>query len=82
MVSVSREAAGPKTVSILGSTGSIGDSTIDLIERDPSAYRVVALTANGNWSKLAKQAVRLNPEMVALADPAGYAELKAALAAA
>ncbi len=58
--------AAPKRVSILGSTGSVGDSTIDLIERDPNAYKVVALTANSNWSKLAEQAKRLRPEMVAL----------------
>ncbi|MBY0509754.1 MAG: 1-deoxy-D-xylulose-5-phosphate reductoisomerase, partial [Rhodospirillaceae bacterium] len=72
--------AAPKRVAILGSTGSIGDSTIDIIERNPEAYKVVALTANGNWQKLAEQARRLRPEMVALADPAGYAALKEALA--
>jgi 1-deoxy-D-xylulose-5-phosphate reductoisomerase len=68
-----------KRISILGSTGSIGDSTIDLIERDLGSYKVVALTANGNWAKLAEQAKRLKPEMVALAGAAGYTELKAAL---
>jgi 1-deoxy-D-xylulose-5-phosphate reductoisomerase len=72
--------AAPKRITILGSTGSIGDSTIDLIERDPAAYRVVALTANGNWSKLADQAKRLKPEMVALAEQGGYEPLKTALA--
>ena len=77
---VSSPAQAPKRIAILGSTGSIGDSTIDLIERNPQAYRVVALTANGNWQKLAAQAKRLNPEFVALADPAGYGDLKAALA--
>ncbi|MGZ5907645.1 MAG: 1-deoxy-D-xylulose-5-phosphate reductoisomerase [Reyranella sp.] len=70
----------PRTVSILGSTGSIGDSTIDLLSRAPDRYRVVALTAHSNWEKLAAQARRLKPEMVALADPAGYSQLKAALA--
>ena len=68
-----------KRVSILGSTGSIGDSTIDLIEREPGAYKVVALTAHSNWAKLAEQAKRLKPDMVALADPAGYTQLKDAL---
>ncbi len=80
MVNFSRSLERPKSVSILGSTGSIGDSTIDLIERDPGAYRVVALTAHGNWAKLAKQALALRPAMVALSDPAGYADLKSALA--
>jgi 1-deoxy-D-xylulose-5-phosphate reductoisomerase len=70
----------PKRVAILGSTGSIGDSTIDIIERYPEAYKVVALTAHSSWEKLAEQAKRLRPEMVALADPAGYAALKEALA--
>ncbi len=80
MVSSSGRTAEPKSVTILGSTGSIGDSTIDLLERDPGAYRVVALTAHSNWAKLAKQALALRPRLVALADPAGHAELKAALA--
>ena len=69
----------PKRVSILGSTGSIGDSTIDLIERDPAAYKVVALTGNGNWKKLADQARRLQPEMVVVADARNYQLLKDAL---
>ncbi len=70
----------PRRIAILGSTGSVGDSTIDIIQRNPSAYDVLALTANGNWEKLAEQARALRPELVALADPAGYAELKGALA--
>ncbi len=69
-----------KRITILGSTGSIGDSTVDLIDRDPHAYDVVALTANGNWEKLAEQAKRLKPAIVAVADPAAYSDLKAALA--
>lgn len=70
----------PKRVTILGSTGSIGDSTIDLIERDPTAYQVVALTGNGNWKKLADQARRLKPEMAVIADVRNYQLLKDALA--
>ena len=72
--------AAPKRVTILGSTGSVGVSTIDLIERDPTAYKIVALTGNGNWKKLAEQARRLSPDLVVIADPAHYADLKAALA--
>jgi 1-deoxy-D-xylulose-5-phosphate reductoisomerase len=71
---------GPRRITILGSTGSIGDSTIDLIERDAAAYDVVALTANSNWAKLAEQARRLKPAIVAVADPGAYADLKVALA--
>jgi len=72
--------AAPRRITILGSTGSIGDSTIDLIDRDANAYDVVALTANGNWAKLAEQAKRLKPAIVAVADHGAYADLKAALA--
>jgi 1-deoxy-D-xylulose-5-phosphate reductoisomerase len=75
-----KAANGPRRVAILGSTGSIGESTIDVITRHGDAFQVVALTAHSNWEKLAEQAKRLKPQMVALADPAGYASLKAALA--
>ena len=69
-----------RRITILGSTGSVGESTIDLVNRNRGAYKVVALTAHSNWEKLATQAKSLRPEMVALADRDGYASLKAALA--
>lgn len=71
--------ADPRRITILGSTGSVGESTIDLIGREREAYQVVALTANKSWQKLAEQARKLGPEMVALADPTGYEDLKSAL---
>jgi 1-deoxy-D-xylulose-5-phosphate reductoisomerase len=77
---MSPATGGPRRITILGSTGSIGDSTIDLIERNPDSFQVAALTANGNWAKLADQAKRLRPTLVALADLKGYEELKNALA--
>jgi 1-deoxy-D-xylulose-5-phosphate reductoisomerase len=70
----------PRRISILGSTGSIGKSTIDLIERDPGAYEVVALTANGNAEALAEQAKALRARVAVVADPAAYGRLKEALA--
>lgn len=70
---------GPRRISILGSTGSIGCSTIDLIERDPQAYRIEALTANRNVDALADQARRLDARFVAVADPSKYDDLKAAM---
>ncbi len=73
-------AAGPRRVSILGSTGSIGCNTIDLIERRPGAYAVEALTANGNVEMLAGQARRLRARMAVVADERKYAALKDALA--
>jgi 1-deoxy-D-xylulose-5-phosphate reductoisomerase len=66
----------PRSVTILGSTGSVGESTIDLLTRNPDRYRVVALTANTNAQKLAQQALHLRPSFVAIADAAAYAELK------
>jgi len=72
-------AAAPRRVTILGSTGSVGCSTIDLIDRNPGRFHVEAVTAGSNVALLAEQALRLRPGFVALADPAGYNDLKAAL---
>lgn len=69
----------PRRVTILGSTGSIGCSTIDLIERDPDAYVVEALTANRNVDALAEQARRFDAQFVAVADPEYYGDLKTAM---
>lgn len=69
-----------KTVTILGSTGSIGTSTVDLLLREPGRFRVEALTGNRNVTLLAQQARALKPKFVAAADADGYAELKDLLA--
>lgn len=71
---------GRRRVTILGSTGSVGCSTVDLIGRDRDAYEVVALTANGNAAALAAQAVALRPEVAVVADESCYADLKDRLA--
>lgn len=67
-------------VSVLGSTGSVGVNTIDLIEHHnaatPGRYRVVALTAKANVRELAGQARRLKPAFAAVAEPSAYGELK------
>ncbi len=68
-----------KTVTILGSTGSVGCNTLDLISRTPEAYDVVALTANRNVSELASQAKNFNAEYAVIADEACYQDLKDAL---
>jgi 1-deoxy-D-xylulose-5-phosphate reductoisomerase len=65
---------------VLGATGSIGESTLDLIGRNASAYEVVALTGGRNVARLAGLAILHRPELAVIADPNGYAELKAALA--
>ena len=69
----------PRTVTILGSTGSIGCSTVDLIERRPDAYIVEALVANRNVEKLALQVRSLRPKLAVVADPEQYGALKKAL---
>lgn len=76
----SRSPDGPRRISILGSTGSIGCNTIDLIERDRDAYVVEALTANRSVDLLADQAKRLDAGFVAVADPDSYDALKRAMA--
>lgn len=78
-VSAPAPRAEPRRVTILGSTGSVGCSTIDLIERNPGGYVVEAITAGNNIGLLVEQARRLRPRFVALADPAGYRDLKSAL---
>ena len=69
----------PRTVTILGSTGSIGCSTIDLIEREPDRFKVTALTANTNAELLADQAKRLGAGLAVIANPARYRVLADAL---
>jgi 1-deoxy-D-xylulose-5-phosphate reductoisomerase len=72
--------AGVKTVTVLGSTGSIGCSTADLLAASPDRFRVLALVGNRNAAVLAAQARKLGAEFAVCADPAMHAELKAALA--
>ena len=73
-------ASTPRSVSILGSTGSVGCNTLELIEKNLDHFTVEALTANRNVERLADQARRLNPKTAVLADPQGYQDLKDALA--
>ncbi|WP_404713251.1 1-deoxy-D-xylulose-5-phosphate reductoisomerase [Sphingomonas sp. MMS24-J13] len=69
-----------RSITILGATGSIGTSTLDLIERNPDAYRVEALTANCDFAKLAAAAIRTHAKLAVVADEACLADLRAALA--
>ncbi|MBT3360025.1 MAG: 1-deoxy-D-xylulose-5-phosphate reductoisomerase [Rhodospirillales bacterium] len=70
----------PRRVTILGSTGSVGCSTIDLVGRQPDTFQVEALTGNSNVSLLADQARALNARLAVVADEARYADLKKELA--
>lgn len=69
----------PRRVSILGATGSVGCSTIDLIARNPAAYEIEALTAYRNVDLLAQQARQLGARAAVIGDPDRYADLKLAL---
>jgi 1-deoxy-D-xylulose-5-phosphate reductoisomerase len=70
----------PRRISILGATGSIGESTLDLIGRDPDSYDVVALTGGKNVTRLAEMAIAHRAEIAVIADPDCYDDLKSALA--
>ncbi|MGE0081823.1 MAG: 1-deoxy-D-xylulose-5-phosphate reductoisomerase [Thiohalomonadaceae bacterium] len=64
-----------KGVAVLGSTGSIGVSTLDVIARHPGRYRVVALTANGQVERMAEQCLAVRPEFAVMADADAAARL-------
>jgi 1-deoxy-D-xylulose-5-phosphate reductoisomerase len=68
-----------KTITILGSTGSVGKNTIDLIAANPDQFKIRALTARKNFTLLAEQAKKYHPEFVAIADESFYEDLKSAL---
>lgn len=74
-----RQAA-VRSVSVFGATGSIGASTIDLIKRSPERFRVEVVTAHRNVQALARIAREVGARMAVLSDPAGFIELKDALA--
>ena len=69
-----------RKVSILGATGSIGASTLDLIERSPERFEVVALTAGSDAEGLANEARRTGARLAVIADERRYADLEAMLA--
>ena len=75
-----KAATAPRSVTILGATGSVGSNTIDLIRRNPSDFRVEAITGGRNVALLAEQALLLRPRFVAIADPEAYGVLKKLLA--
>jgi 1-deoxy-D-xylulose-5-phosphate reductoisomerase len=69
-----------RTISILGATGSIGASTLDLIRRERDQWRVVALTAHSNAVELAKLAREFSAEIAVISDEARLSDLREALA--
>lgn len=69
----------PRRVTVLGSTGSVGRSTVDLLSRNLEDFQVEALTANRNVDLLADQAKRLGARLAVVADEGCYLALKQAL---
>ena len=72
----SAPAFAERTVTLLGATGSIGASTIDLLKRERARFRVEAVTANTNAVALAALARELGARFAAVGDPAAYDDLK------
>jgi 1-deoxy-D-xylulose-5-phosphate reductoisomerase len=70
-----------KGVAILGSTGSIGASTLDVVARHPDRFRVVALAAARQWERMLEQCERFRPDVAVLTDPEAARELGDAVAA-
>jgi len=68
-----------RRLSVLGATGSVGSSTVDLVRRNPERFDVVALTANRRGAELAELARELRPEIAVVADPDAYDSLKQGL---
>ena len=77
---MTRSISMPRSISVLGATGSIGDSALDLIRRNRDAWRVVALSANCSAAKLAKLAIEFGAEIAVVGDEACLPELREALA--
>ncbi|MFH1600130.1 MAG: 1-deoxy-D-xylulose-5-phosphate reductoisomerase [Pseudomonadota bacterium] len=70
-----------KTIALLGATGSIGSSTLDVVARHPDRFRVGALTANGSVDALLALCDRFRPDTAVVADKAAYPALRDGLAA-
>ncbi|MAF47952.1 MAG: 1-deoxy-D-xylulose-5-phosphate reductoisomerase [Rhodospirillaceae bacterium] len=68
-----------RSVTVLGSTGSVGRNTLDLIAREPDRFKVEVLTGNRNVKLLAEQARIFKPAHVAVGDESGYEDLKSEL---
>jgi 1-deoxy-D-xylulose-5-phosphate reductoisomerase len=72
-------APAERTVTILGATGSIGASTVDLLKRERKRFRIEAVSANKNAAALGAVARELGARFAAIGDPTAYGDLKSAL---
>ncbi len=71
--------SGPRGIAILGSTGSIGRSTLSVIALHPAKFRASVLAAHGSWQIVVEQALEFHPDTVVLVDPTAAAKARAAL---
>jgi 1-deoxy-D-xylulose-5-phosphate reductoisomerase len=69
-----------KAITLLGSTGSIGTQTLDIVEHHPDKFRIVGLAAGSNVTMLAEQVAKFRPEIVAVGNVNKLAEFKEAIA--
>ena len=69
-----------KAITLLGSTGSIGTQTLDIVEHHPDKFRIVGLAAGSNVEMLAQQVRQFRPEIVAIGNEAKLTEFKDAIA--
>ena len=69
----------PKRIALLGSTGSIGTQSLDVISRFPDQFAIEVLTAGNNIDLLIQQASRYKPDSVVIANESHYKDLKEAL---
>jgi 1-deoxy-D-xylulose-5-phosphate reductoisomerase len=69
-----------KAITLLGSTGSIGTQTLDIVAQYPDQFRIVGLAAGRNITLLAQQIRQFRPQIVAISDSSQLSELKAAIA--
>lgn len=69
-----------KKLAILGSTGSIGTQTLDVVRHNPDRFEVYAISANRNAELLVQQALEFHPEVVCIADESLYGTVKSQLA--
>ena len=63
-------------LAILGSTGSIGVQTLDIVRENPDRFEARILTAHGNWEQLARQAREFDADTVVIADKRYYTPLR------
>lgn len=74
------EPGRPRRLTVLGATGSIGTSTLDLVARDPERFEVAALVAHSDLDRLVSAALKVRPARAVLADPTRREALRDALA--